>query len=460
MKKNMCLIVMAVLVSVSSLTFVTGTFADDQVDVQVGQDIDVSTFVVTGGDGDENAYMGSAYMGVPLNGNTPTPDIPLTKGDHWRHESINSLVISHPGTVTPKMLDTYYDTKISFEEDPNERRKMAKAIEQARRELLREANFGIYFRFKPTTEIHISGVYPNAYAIKGTDYIAMGGTTFQTQQELVGFWGDLFGKKTKTSKVSSADLLAMVEEIGMKLGADVYVLTGSGAQAFFSTRANSLNGGALVAGALAVSTANALPLGGAFATGGGGTSGSNVVTANPFLRVAYIKVKNEKKVLIALGQMKAPEKIVATVPVAKTLKKDNYLTLAMCAKPVQTPNGVTRLQVAEEELAKYIASGNNDLEALSVFQSHMAQGIRDNIKGENLKMAQKGIVLAWIERSHVIKRAFEAQLINKAEFTKAHADNISQAIKAMEKYQLATVPDIGVYAPMLKMHNSTYSAVK
>lgn len=482
--KTRTYLTVALLVMVVSLTFVGGASAVEgwsdtsQVDVEVGQEINVQTTVINGGGGDgKDKYKGSAYMGVPLPGMVNTPNIPVSKGGHWRQKSSKNIITSLPDTIKMSMIDVFYANKLKFVEG-DRKKKLAKQIAAARKKMLFGANIGVYYDITATSEIHPSEAYPGSYAKKGKDYLAMGSLTFQTHEELLGFWRELFSSGSKTNNVTSDDLAAMIAEIGMKLGADIFVPMGSGAETIFGTKASGINAGALVAGAMGLSTGNALPLGGALATGAGGTSGNNAIKANPYLTVALVKVKNVRNVLISLGRIKVPGKIVVapiekkkvatpapvkvTKPVSevKTLKRDDFLTLAMCAKPVPTPNGVTRLQVAEVELAKFIASENTDLEALSVFQSHMAQGIRDNIKGENLKMAQKGIVLAWIERSKVIKRAFEAKLINQAEFSKAHTDNIAQAVKAMEKYRLAAVPDLGVYSSMLKMHNSTYSAVK
>ncbi|MBT4251056.1 hypothetical protein HN784_01940 [bacterium] len=463
MKKRMGKIVVLMVMAIS-LAFASISFAEDngasQVEVEVGQENEINVTVLNGGGGDgKDKYMGSAYMPA-FEGMFPgTPNIPVTKGSLWSLKDSKRVYLALPNVITREMIPVYFGNKSKLVEDKYEKKKLIDGFSKARKMLMRTANVVVLYDLPATNAVRPYAKYPDARAIKGTDYLAMGSITFQTREGFKKWY-----KSLKLENISSDDLGMMISEAAMKLGANFFVPTGEGAEVLFGTEAKGANIGALLAGALSLSGSSALPLGGSIGSAFSGTSGSNGLKANPFLSVALVKVIDFKKTFLALSSTEK-QKVVADkakivqpepkekVSVISKLKRDEYLTLAMCANAVPDPNGVTRLQVAEVELEKYLSSERTDLEALSVFQAHLNQATRDNVKGEKLEMAQLGIALAWFERANVVKRARDKQLISDAEFSKAYFDNLSKVEGAMQRHHINNLVSLEAYSSKLKAAN-------
>ncbi len=452
MKKNTSIVI--VLLIAMSLAFANMTFAAE-VDVETDFENINNIAVVTGGGDGHDKYRSGAYMGM-FEGMYPgTPNIPITKGSLWSLKEAKRVFLALPEVITSGMVEVYFGNKTKLVDGKYEKEALAKAFAKAQKYLLKTANVVVMYDLPATNAVRPWAKYPGKYAKKGVDYFAMGSITFKTRE---GF--EKWYRSLKLENISSDDLGIMICKASMILGADFIVPTGEGAEVMFGTEAKGVNLGALLSGALSLSGSNALPVGGSLGGALSGTSGSNGLKANPFLSVALVKVINPDNVRISLGIQEPKnaipaavthvEKEVVSAPAKElSLKKDHYLTLAMCALPVPSPNGRTRLQVAQIELDKYMASKRTDLKPLSIFQSHLAQAIRDNIRGENLKLARMGVALAWLERADVIKRVKEKGIITEEEFSKAYIDNLMQVEKVMKRYKIKAVTSLGTYADQL-----------
>jgi hypothetical protein len=381
-----------------------------------------------GGDGKDkfNALLPGAYYAP-----TPTgPEIPLPLNGVWNYKAGEQVIAGFPTVVTRPMMNEYVSNKTFFIKDQSKKDELAENFFEAREKLVENANVVIFRKFKPSDAIRLSLNFPGENALEGRDYLKMGVMTFQTREGLEKWY-----KELKLENITSDDLMAMFLQCGMDIGANMVVPTGQGSETMFGTQAGAMNLGALFTAALGLAGDHALPYGGSLGSGAGVSSGSNKVKAEPFLSVAFLAIKNPNAVV------KSPP-VVEKKNAPTEVKNDNYQELMKCALPVADPNGKLRLLVAQESLEQYLASGKTDPKALDSFHLHLGQGIRDNIKGEHLKIAQEGVCLVWLERAKLVKQ------------TDKKIDNLTNAESSMRKYRVKAVGSPEDYLSRLRVINA------
>lgn len=411
----------------------------------------INTNVLVGGSGGASGpNKFGTFLPGPYYGPMPTgPEIPLPVSGVANYNTADKIIAGFPSFVTRDMMDEYVLNKTFFVKDQKKKEKLAKKFHEAREKLTETANVVIFRKFKPTNAIYLSLGFPDKNVMfEGRDYLKMGGMTLHTKEEIIK-WYEWY-KGEKLGEVSSQDLMAMFILYGMDIGANMAIPIGQGFETTFATEAGGVSLGSLLTAGLDVIGEHALPVGGSVGAGTGFSKGNNVVNAAPFLGVAYLAVKNP-------NVAKAPPPVVESkeeIEVTKEIKKDNYLELVKCALPVADPNGGLRLLVAQESLEQYLASGKNDAKALDTFHLHLKQAIRDNIKGERLKIAQEGICLVWLERAGLLKRAKDKGLVSEAEFYEKYYNNLKNAENAMRQYKIRVVGSPEDYLLRLRAINS------
>ncbi len=415
------------------------------VDTKVGvtNDTDVLNAIQVGGtnvsldfgDGDgedkwKSGLPGSHYIPIP-----ELLSVPLQNSGVWNHKDVKMVFVGFPEIVTEKMLDDYVTNKTILVKDERMRRKIAEKFQEASDSLLENANVVLFRTFAPTKMVRLSLNPPGASAVEGTHYLKMGSITFQTREGLEKWYRDL-----DYENITSDDLLAMLISSARKCGSNFIVPTGQGTETMIGANSSSMNLGGLFTAALGLASNQALPLGGSLGSGVSGTSGDNKTKAEPFLSIALFAITKPSAVVRSLSSSAVKE-------VSKNqLKRDDYLTLAMCALPVPNPNGKTRLSVAGQELSAYLSSKRTDLKALINFQGHLAQARRDNIKGADLRLINEALAASWFERAEVVEQAKSSNLISDAEFSKAYRDNLEKASESMRQHGIKEFKPLEYYS--------------
>lgn len=361
------------------------------------------------------------------------------KGSSHRLQGVDLVFAGLPSVITDDMIKSYAHNKTILVDDESDKRKLRKIFEKARKKIRKQANVTVVNTYPASGSIRLSRILPSRNLVEGVHINRMGEISFPTEEDLAG----LFTSEEMKS-LSSRDLVMLLAEAGRDCGATHAVPVGQGARTIFDANAGSFSLSGLFSAATGVSGQNALP---SAATGGAGaasSSGNNNVVFQPYLTVALFQMLKEP----------TPVAVVKKTPEIVIEKDNTYEELIKCALPVADPNGELRLLAARESLEKYLASGKTDAKALIDFQTHIGQAIKDNIKGEKLRLAQEGVCLAWLERAEFTKRLKEQGSIGEAEFYKTYYNNLKNSLNAMHQYKIRVVGSPEDYLSRLRAINS------